>query len=80
MFVVVIVIRFRGYIKYANSNLKELGILIKRLLIKGSYFSSGNHPPKYISANKYFSFFTNHEINPNTIKSVHSIVGKHNYV
>lgn len=80
MFVVVIVIRFRGYIKYANSNPKELGILIKHLLIKGSYFSSGNHTPKYISANKYFSFFTNHEINPHTIKSVHSIVGKHNYV
>lgn len=80
MFVVVIVSRFRGYITYANSNPKELGILIKHFLIKGHISLPGNHPPKYISANKSFSFFTNHEINPHTIKSVHSIVGKHNYV
>lgn len=64
MFVVVIVSRFRGYITYANSNPKELGIIIKRFLIKGHISLRGNHPPKYIPANKYFSFLTNHEISP----------------
>lgn len=80
MFVVVIVIRFCGYIKYVNLNLKEFGILIKCLLIKGLYFFLGNYFLKYIFVNKYFLFFINYEINFNIIKLVYSIVGKYNYV